>query len=95
MNGKCTVCKSSLPCDYGDLCHGCFEALPKVRIFSPCGPCLTGYRRVRVNRKSVTVATRNGSGFTCDRVTPSWVHEEPCPSCTDSERTLYPLGHMD
>ena len=88
MNGKCTVCKEEIACEYGDVCPECFEKLTAVRVFSPCGPCLTGYRRVRVNKKSVTVACRNGSGFTCDRVTPSWVHEAPCPSCVDSTRTV-------
>lgn len=68
-----------------------FEALRPCRVFSPCGPCLTGYRFVRENKKSVTVAFRNGRHIDIKRV--HSVHFERCPSCSGGSR--YPNGYMD
>lgn len=91
---KCTLCKRELP-EYSALCHECFEKRPRVRVFSRCGPCLRQYRHVRTNRTTVTVAFRNGSGYSLERAYKGSVHEEPCPSCEDHPRTQYPDGYMD
>ena len=92
---RCRVCKTVLPGDWSDVCAECFASLPEVRIFSRCGPCLTGYRLVRMNRETATVAYKNGSALVCERERKGAVHREPCPSCMDHERTVYPEGHMD
>lgn len=70
-----------------------FEKFPEVRVFSACGPCLTGYRLVRQNAQSATVAFWNGSHPDIERVFA--VHAEPCVSCRDHPNTQYRNGYMD
>ena len=72
-----------------------FEALPRVRVFSPVGPCLTFYRLLRTNRKTCTLAYWNGDHISTERIYKDWVHTEPCRSCMDHPQTMYPNGYMD
>ena len=72
-----------------------FETLKECRVFSVVGPCLTGYRILRENRKTFTLASVNGRGISTDRHHAWRVHTEPCVSCQDHERTQYPDGYMD
>jgi len=72
-----------------------FEKLPKVRVFSSVGPCLTFYRFVKENKKTVTVAYWNYDHVAFERKPKSWVHFEPCRNCEDHPKTQYPYGYMD
>ncbi len=92
---KCTVCKNTWISEFADLCPECFQSLEKVRIFSPAGPCLTGYRRVRNNQTTVTVAIANGRHHTIDREPTRRIHTSPCVCCQDSHKSVYPEGRMD
>ncbi len=71
-----------------------FLALPEVRISSTCGPCLPGFRLVRTNRETSTVASMNGTEPMIER-TKGRVHTVPCSRCADHVRTAYPDGYMD
>ncbi len=72
-----------------------FERLEPVRVFSPCGPCLTQYRFIRENRMTVTVAFWNGDHVAFERFYKCSVHKEPCVSCTDHSQSQYRDGYMD
>ena len=89
MNGKCTLCRKAVASGY-DLCGACFEGLKPIRVASAYGPCLRYYRFVRENRTTVTVAYKNGSGHTLDRVSKGLVHRNPCNGCTDHAKTSSP-----
>lgn len=65
----------------GPKCLEDLEKLPRVRVPSLCGPCLTGYYLVRRNKQSATVAFLNGREISIKRV--SSVHFEPCGCCSD------------
>lgn len=69
-----------------------FEALRPCWVFSAVGPCLSGYRFVRKNKMSITVASINGGkSIVLDRV--HSVHFERCNSCSGGGN--YPNGYMD
>ena len=69
-----------------------FEELRKCWVSSTVGPCLSGFRFVKKNKKSVTVASINGGkSIRIDRV--HSVHFEPCASCSGGAN--YPHGYMD
>ncbi len=72
-----------------------FEALPKVRVFSPVGPCLNYFRFVKWNTKTGTVVFWNGNEPSYRRFVKCWIHFEPCSSCVDHPHTQYPYGYMD
>jgi len=73
-----------------------FEKLQPVRLSSSCGPCLTSYRFVKKNAKTIRVAHKNGYFNIAFCLEPIWrVHYEPCPGCMDSEHTIYPNGYQD
>jgi hypothetical protein len=92
---KCRVCKTNEISEHYDICLDCFEKLPRVRVSSPVGPCLTNRRLVRVNRTTCTVAFRNGEYASTERETKGLVHGEPCSCCTDHEHTQYPMGYTN
>ena len=70
-----------------------FERLPRVRIINNAGPCLTGYRRLRNNRTTVSVIYRNGDGYSVKRVRAWAVHDGACSLCPGG--ASYPNGYMD
>lgn len=92
---RCRVCKQCLLSEPNEVCPACFAGLPEVRIFSVCGPCLTGYRLVRWNGKTASVAWQNGSNLVIDRERRGAVHLRACPSCTDHPRSQYRDGYLD
>ena len=67
-----------------------FEQLPETRLANNYGACLLGYRLVRQNAKSATVAYRNGDGYSVKRVTYG-VHSSPCGLCPGG--ATYPNGY--
>jgi hypothetical protein len=62
----------------------------KVRFFSMAGPCLPA-TVIRYNRTSYTLDFY-GNKVRKDH---TLVHDAPCPSCQDHEKTQYPDGYMD
>ncbi len=72
-----------------------FEKLPRIRVFSSAGPCLRLYRLVKRNKKTATVAYKNGDSIDTKRVSLVYVHTEPCRCCTDHPDTMYPDGYMN
>ena len=70
-----------------------FEQLPRVRVVSSAGPCLTHYRMVRRSARTVTVAYWNGDRIAYRRVAAFCVHETPCALCPGRES--YPHGYQD
>lgn len=76
------------------------EALPQVRVISMAGPCFTRRYLIRRNPGSVTIGhwSTNHPDPTVghlitERESYSWVHTEPCHSCTDHPETNYPNGY--
>ena len=96
---RCQLCRRPSEHKWSEVCESCFARLTPVRVFSRVGPCLTGYRIVRRNKKSVTVAWRNGG----DSPGRGWletervhaVHETPCRSCKDHPESQYRDGFYD
>jgi len=71
---RCRVCRHGPLTAPDEVCPACFARLPAVRIASACGPCLTGYRLVRWNAETATVAWQNGSRLVLDRERKGAVH---------------------
>lgn len=69
-----------------------FEELRECWVFSPIGPCLSGFRFVRQNKRSVTVAAING-GRSIYTTRVHSVHFERCHCCNGG--SSYPNGYMD
>ena len=67
-----------------------FAQLPATRLMNTYGPCLTGYRLVRQNARTATVAYRNGREISVKRVTYR-AHAEPCALCPGGH--TYPNGY--
>ena len=67
----------------------------RVRVFSSAGPCLRFYEFVKENKKTVTLRYKNGDNYSYRREVKSWVHTEPCSSCSDHPQTQYPNGYMN
>jgi hypothetical protein len=68
-----------------------------VRVFSPCGPCLTEGELIKTTDKFYVFREwRGGARYEGEkRMSKAKAHIEPCPSCTDHARTLYAHGYMD
>jgi hypothetical protein len=58
-----------------------------VRFFSMAGPCIPS-TVVKANRTTHTLQSFG-------KIENYLLHTEPCPSCTDHERTQYRDGYMD
>lgn len=68
-----------------------------VRVFSPCGPCLTQGELIRTTEKFYIYRQwRGGNRFEGERrISRAKAHVEPCSCCRDHARTQYPNGYMD
>ena len=64
----------------------------RVRVWSPCGPCLTKGELIRTTAKFHVYRDRHDAErrIACDKA-----HIEPCRSCDDHPETHYPNGYMD
>jgi len=68
-----------------------FEKLPRVRVFSESGPCITGtYRLWRKNQKTNTLVFWNGDHPAYVRKYSFLIHTEPCSCCPGG--IMYPHG---
>ena len=70
-----------------------FEALPRVKVNSSAGPCLSFYRFLRGNKKTTTVVFQNGDGYTSRLVRSRDVHTALCSLCSGGDS--YPRGYQD
>ena len=70
-----------------------------LREFSRAGPCIVLGEFERYTAKSVFYRDRHGVVIRRARAmrfsSLSRIHTEPCRSCRDHPRTLYPEGYMD
>lgn len=68
-----------------------------VRVFSPCGPCLTEGELIRTTDKFYIYREwKGGDRFEGEkRISRTKAHIEPCHCCTDHPQTHYRNGHMD
>lgn len=69
----------------------------RVRLFSPCGPCLTAGELVRTTPKfHVYREWHGGDRYDGERrIARAASHTTPCPRCRDHAATVYPHGLMD
>lgn len=84
-----------------DLHNAQCEAAPApviVREFSAAGPCLRLGRLVKTTPQFFLFNPWQGGdryGEEVRRIARRRHHIEPCPSCTDHPKTMYPHGYMD
>lgn len=64
----------------------------RVRVWSPCGPCLPKGELIRTTGKFYVYRDRHGDER---RISCTKAHVDPCKRCEDHPETDYPNGYMD
>lgn len=63
-----------------------------VRVFSPCGPCITMGELIRKTESFFIYRDRHDYER---RISCTKAHVEPCRCCRDHTETIYPHGYTD